>query len=97
MENNAMIVGDLDSLLNVLDARTHVSVFNQYDGKQHLVFSNVPVYEIIHIFKGYSSLTNYKVVGITFGITTSIMVEPARDNTLKDYEVGTDLHRALFS
>ena len=98
MENNAMILGDLESLLNVLDARTHITIWNQYDGKQHLVFSNTPVYEVLHIFNGTNSLVNYKVVGINLGIATSIMVEPARENSnnLVHYELGSDLRKALM-
>ena len=97
MENNAIITGDLDSLLNILDARQHITIWNQYDGKQHLVFSNTPVYDILHIFNGTNSLVNYKVVGMSFGITPTIMVEPSRGNNgLKNYEVGSDLYKSLF-
>ena len=98
MENNAMITSDLESLLNVLDARKNITIWNQYDGKQHLVFSNTPVYEVLHIFNGTNSLVNYKVVGLSCGINITIMVEPARENSnnLVHYEYGSDLRKAIM-
>ena len=96
MENNAMITGDLASLLDILDARKNITLWNFYDGKQHLVFSNTPVYEILHIFGDTNSLVNYKVVGMSFGITPTIMVEPSRgNNDLRSHELGKNLRKVI--
>ena len=77
MENNAMIVGDLDSLLSAFDARKIISVWEtNKDGKMQQLFSSVPVYKVLTAFEDSNEvMSKYKIVGITLSFTTSIMIE----------------------
>ena len=77
MENNAVVVGYLDSLLKIMDARTVVSLFVRCQGKDRSVFDNVPVWHILAAFPDQSVLAKYKVIGLTLGVNTSILVEKA--------------------
>lgn len=79
MTNNANINARLIDLLNVLDARAVVSVFEMDENeKQILRFDCVPVWQILSAFpedKGKNALKRYDVIGLTVGLTTSILIK----------------------
>lgn len=77
MEKNAVIAGNLDSLLRVLDARAVVSLFIRCQGKDRNLFDNVPVWHILAAFPDQDVLAKYKVIGLTLGVNTSILIEKA--------------------
>lgn len=77
MENNAVVVGYLDSLLKIMDARATVSLFIRCQGKERKLFLDVPVWHILAEFPDQSVLAKYKVIGLTFGVNTSILIEKA--------------------
>lgn len=78
MTNNAYINARLIDLLNVLDARANVTVFElQDDEKQILHFDCVPVWIILSAFpenKEANALKLYNVIGLNIGIHTSILI-----------------------
>lgn len=77
MEKNAVIAGNLDSLLRALDARSVVSLFIRCQGKDRSLFDNVPVWHILAAFPNQGVLAKYKVIGLTLGVNTSILIEKA--------------------
>ena len=78
MENNAMILGRFADLINVLDAKTHITVFEiTNDDRQRIVYHNTPVYSLYSLLNDdcEDRHGDYKVVGINLGITTSILIK----------------------
>ena len=79
MNYNANINTRLIDLLNILDARATVSVFElQEDGKQILRFDCVPVWNILSAFpenKETNALKRYEVIGLNIGINTNILIK----------------------
>ena len=80
MEKNANINARFIDLLNILDMRTHITVFGyDTDGKQVALFSGTyPVYEIMTKVQNDQKLRNYEVVGINAGLVTNILIEERR-------------------
>lgn len=78
MANNANIQARFIDLLNILDARAVVTVFElQEDGKQKKVFNNVHVWEILASFLPNDLLKKYEVIGLNVGLTQSILIRKA--------------------
>lgn len=80
MEKNANINARLIDLLNIMDMRTHVTVFGyDPDGKQVVIFDGMPVYQVITKISDRKSedreLRNYEVTGINAGLVTNILIE----------------------
>lgn len=77
MEKNANINARFIDLLNILDMRTHITVFGyDADGKQIVLFGGTyPVYEIMAKVQNDQKLRNYEVVGINAGLVTNILIE----------------------
>jgi hypothetical protein len=72
MENNATIISNFASLIAVLDPKSLITVWEiTAEGKQKTLYSHVPVYTL---YEG-NKHGDYKVVGITTGITTDILIE----------------------
>ena len=76
MENNAIINGCLKGLLDTLDMRKHVTVFNTdlKTGKEYViyegaVFGLLADKELLDVYK------NYDVTGLCFGIVTNILIK----------------------
>lgn len=79
MENNAMILGRFADLIEVLDAKKIITVFELLeDGGQRIVYHNKPVYSLYPLKEdncddkhGY-----YKVVGMNLnGLSTTILIK----------------------
>ena len=81
MNYNANINTRLIDLLNILDARATVSVFEMDENeKQILRFDCVPVWQILSAFpndKETNALKRYDVIGLNIGLTTSILIRKA--------------------
>ena len=79
MKFNANIIARLIDLLNVLDARATVSVFEMDEnGKQILRFDCVPVWQILSVFpdnKETNALKRYDVIGLNVGLNTNILIK----------------------
>jgi hypothetical protein len=73
MKNNGFINAMFNEFLQILDARTQISVFEiEENGTEKLRFSNVPVYELLTMEK--KIFRHYEVVGIVAGLTTNILI-----------------------
>lgn len=71
--NNGFINAFFNEFLQILDARTQISVFEILpDGKEKLLYSCVPVYELLMIEK--KTFRDYEVCGIVAGLTTNILI-----------------------
>ena len=71
MDNNAIINGRLDCLLNILDARANVDIFIS----ETELLKSGKVYEFLadpDFIKTYAR--RYYVIGLTVGLSTSIMI-----------------------
>ena len=78
MTNNANINARFVDLLNVLDARAVVTVFElQEDGTQKKVFDYMTVWEILASFLPNDLLKKYDVIGLNLGIHSTILVKKA--------------------
>lgn len=81
MEKNAIIMGRFIDLLNVLDMRTHITVFGyDTDGKEIRLFDTMPVYQIITRIndrhnKEDRELRDYDVIALNVGLTASILIK----------------------
>ena len=75
MNNNAIIRSKLGALLDVMEARTHISIFENKDGESINICDQIMVFEAYNMEK-WISYKWYDVVGIavTLGVTT-ILVE----------------------
>lgn len=75
MNNNAIIRSKLGSLLDVMEARTHISIFENKDGESINICDQIMVFEAYNMGK-WTTYKWYDVVGIavTLGIT-NIFVE----------------------
>lgn len=78
MTNNANIQARFIDLLNILDARTVVTVFElQEDGTQKIVFDCMTVWEILASFLPNDLLKKYDVIGLNLGINSDILIKKA--------------------
>ena len=76
MTNNANIQARFIDLLNILDARAVVTVFElQEDGTQKIVFDCMTVWEILAISN--APLKKYDVIGLNLGINSDILIKKA--------------------
>ena len=78
MSNNAMIIGKFSYLLNVLDPKALITVFEiTGEGKQRIVYHNARVYSLYNLMNDDCGDRHgdYNIVGITLGITTSILIK----------------------
>ena len=81
MENNAYTNARLIDLLNILDMRTQVTVFELEDnGKQTIRFEScIPVYKLVDMLdtdnKDIRKYRGYDVIGIMAGLTTNILIK----------------------
>ena len=75
MNNNAIIRSKLKALLDVMEARTYISIFENKDGESINIADQIMVFEAYNMEK-WTSYKWYDVVGIavTLGVTT-ILVE----------------------
>lgn len=79
MTNNAIISGFLSDLLNILDARTWVDIFLCEGEDKQSILRCARVYELLandEFMQTYGRY--YKVVGLTLGMSTSIMITKER-------------------
>lgn len=74
-ENNAIIYGRLADLLNIIDARATVSIYKKVGNAEPIIQSNVQVYEIIANHNFMQTYKNYNVIGLRFGLFTTIMIQ----------------------
>ena len=72
---NANINARLIDILNILDMRSHASVYeiDSY-GRQMVLFSSQPVYKIIDKLEN-TKVRRYEVIALNAGLTTDILVE----------------------
>lgn len=78
MTNNANIQARFIDLLNILDARAVVTVFElQEDGTQKIVFDCMTVWEILASFLPNDLLKKYDVIGLNLGINSDILIKKA--------------------
>lgn len=85
MENNGFINAGFGGLLQILDARTMIHVFEIDDAGKEKKISNgaTPVYKILAEMDarggveslGIADVDNYLVVGITANLATSILIK----------------------
>lgn len=75
MNNNAIIRAKLGALLDVMEARTHISIFLSKDGESINICDQIMVFEAYNMEK-WTTYKWFDVVGIavTLGVTT-ILVE----------------------
>lgn len=80
MENNAIITGCLKGLLDTLDMRKHVTVFNTdlNTGKEYVIYEGA-VFGLLADKELLDVYRNYDVTGLSFGIVTNILIK-------KDYK-----------
>ena len=76
MENDTIIRARLIDLLNILDMRTHITVYGIGEcGKQVIIFGTMPVYEVMMKVQNDRALRNYEVAGITADLVTNILIK----------------------
>lgn len=76
MENNAYVSARFIDLLNILDMRTHITVYGIGKcGKQVTIFGAAPVYEIMAKVQNDRVLRNYEVAAITADLVTNILIK----------------------
>lgn len=77
MENNAIVIGRFIDILNVMDARTILTVFVEKNGKQER-YGDHYVYELLAKVKdetnGFYQIKRYDVIGLNVGLSTSILL-----------------------
>lgn len=71
MEKNATINARLKDLLDVMDARETVNIFEDKDGKQ-IIIANCKVYNLL---EETDLIKKYEVIGLYCGLTTNILVK----------------------
>lgn len=74
-ENNAIIQGRLADLLNIIDARATISIFERVGNAEPIIQSNVQVYEIIANHDFMKTYKNYDVIGLKCDLFTTIMIQ----------------------
>lgn len=78
MENNAIIHFTLKALLNILDARTYVSIYTGIKSDS-IIKDSVSVYELLADKDFMSTYGSYNVSGlISFSITSNILITKER-------------------
>lgn len=78
MENNAFIRGTFAHLINILEPRTRIDVFEvTEDGGQCIVYCSKPVYSLYHLcdVTCEDKHGDYKVIGLTMGIHTTVLIQ----------------------
>ena len=77
MKNNTIINTRLEDLLNVMDARAYVDIFEQVGEYQELLRSN-KIYNLISNQEFIGKYGAYKVIGLSVTLAvTSILIEEA--------------------
>lgn len=72
---NVFIKTTLGSLLNVLDARTIVSIYGCRNNEERLLLNQCHVYEVL-MYDGYEELKNCTVCGISVNLSiTTILID----------------------
>ena len=72
---NVFIRTTLGSLLNVLDARTIVSIYGGRNDEERLLLNQYHVYEVL-MYDGYEELKNCNVCGISVNLSiTTILID----------------------
>ncbi len=73
MENNGFINATFNEFLQILDARTQISVFEiEENGGEIRRFSCIPVFVLLNMEK--KTFRHYEVCGIVAGLTTNILI-----------------------
>lgn len=78
MEKNAVIRGTFAHLINILEPRTRIDVFEATeDGGMRIVYCSTPVYSLYPLcdVTCEDKHGDYKVVGLTMGIHTSVLIQ----------------------
>lgn len=81
MENNANINARLIDLLNVLDMRAQVTIFELDENEnQHIKFDScMPVYKLMAALDtddvNIRKYRAYEVIGLNLGLTTNILIK----------------------
>lgn len=78
MEYKAKVIinATLMDMLNILDARTLVSVYKIEDGKEYLCKSQEYVWKLLNFYTERKAYANYKVIGINVCVGhTNILIE----------------------
>lgn len=81
MEKNANINARLIDLLNVLDMRTQVTIFElDENGNQHIKFDScMPVYKLMAALDtddvNIRKYRGYEVIGLNLGLTENILIK----------------------
>lgn len=79
-KNNAVIFATFKTLLDMLDARKHVNVFELTDdGKQVLRFESTPVYHLLDI-SNECNFDDYEVKALNAGLIASILIQKEAHN-----------------
>jgi hypothetical protein len=73
MEKNALINSRLKDLLDVMDARTTVSIFLEKDGKQ----TRIAFCKVYRLLVETDLIKKYEVIGLNCRLTTDILVKEA--------------------
>lgn len=78
MKNNAVISARLEGLLEALDARSYLTIFNKReDGKEELLRST-PIYRLLADEEFIGNFKEYKVIGLTVILGhVNILIEEA--------------------
>lgn len=74
---NATILGKFAQLINILEPKALIDVFEETeDGGQRIVYCSKPVYSLYPLLdvSCEDKHGDYKVVGISMGVTTSILI-----------------------
>ena len=75
MVYNAIISASFKGLLDMLDARKHVTVFEAIpDGKQVIIFDSTPVYHLLDIAEELK-FNRYQVLAINAGLIPAILIK----------------------
>ena len=75
---NATILGKFAQLINILEPKAVIDVFEETeDGGQRIVYCSKPVYSLYPLLdvSCEDKHGDYKVVGISLGVTTSILIQ----------------------
>lgn len=75
---NATILGNFAQLINVLEPKRLIDVFEATeDGGQHIIYCSKPVYSLYPLLDASceDKHGNYKVIGISLGVTTSVLIQ----------------------
>lgn len=75
---NSTILSTLEELLNVMDARAHVNIFNKELSKDERLIRSEKLYCLIADNEFLSQFGSFKVVGLSVALgVTSILIEEA--------------------